>query len=157
MPAIKLYGRRWHFGSDIIPLPAAIAFTYHFSWAAILLVGAIATGQWPGPCDNWEGMQYAIIFGAFFGSFEIAVVIDALLFYHGLKGAPFQESQRQWVVPLLYAGTVPLVLQFFATLWGTWVSVSLDPNCWEPAKKNAVTNFAQALVFINWAFCFLAL
>ena len=120
-------------------------------------MGAIATGQWPGPCDNWEGMQYAIIFGAFFGSFAIAVVIDALLFYHGLKGAPFQESQRQWVVPLLYAGTVPLVLHFFATLWGTWVSVSLDPNCWEPAKKNAVTNFAQALVFINWAFCFLAL
>ena len=57
---------------------------------------------------------------------------------------------------LLYIGTVPLVLQFAATLYGTWVVVTLQPDCW-PQDRNAVTNFAQALVFLNWAFCFLAL
>lgn len=159
MPAIKLYGRRWHFGTDIIPLPAALAFTFHFSWVVIMLVGAAATGQWPSHCESWEGVSYTILFGLYFGSFAIACIIDALLFYHAVKGAPFEETKRKMVVPLLYVGTGPLLIQAAATLYGTWVSVDLEPDCWENGgnTRNAVTNFAKALVFINWGFCFLAL
>jgi hypothetical protein len=159
MPAIKLYGRRWHFGTDIIPLPAALAFTFHFSWVLILLIGAIATGQWPAThCDSWQGIQYAVLFGAYFGSFVLSSIVDAFLFYHGLQGAPFEEKKRRMVVPLLYAGTFPLLVQAAATFYGTWVCVDLEPDCWENLgdTRNAVTNFAQALVFINWLFIFLA-
>ena len=158
MPAIKLYGRRWHFGTDVIPLPAALAFTFHFSWVIILLVGALASGEWPSHCESWQGVQYIILFAAYFGSFAVASVNDALLFYHGVKGAPFEEKKRKYVVPLLYLGTVPLLIQAAATFYGTWVCVDLEPDCWEKGgnTRNAVTNFAQALVFINWGFCFLA-
>ena len=158
MPAAHLFGRRWHFSTDVIPLPASLAFLYHFGWATVLLVGAAATDEWFGsnrPCT--EGVHYAIMFTIFFATFTVAAVIDALLFYHGVKGAPFEESKRKWVVPLLYVGTIPLVVQFAATLYGTWVCTALEPDCWQKSSQNAVTNFAQALVFINWAFCFLAL
>lgn len=59
--------------------------------------------------------------------------------------------------PLLYVGTVPLLVQFAATVYGTWVVVALEPNCWPESQRDGVTVFAQAIVFINWAFCFFCL
>lgn len=156
MPAIKLYGRRWHFGTDVIPLPAALAFAFHFSWLLIMLA---LVRQWPGQCESWEGVAYTTLFSLYFASFATASIIDAFLFYNAIKGAPFEEKKRKMVVPLLYIGTGPLLIQAAATLYGTWVAIDLQPDCWESGDntRNAVKNFAQALVFINWAFCFLTL
>lgn len=121
-----------------------------------MLVGASATGNWPGPCDSHEGVQLTVLFAAFFACFTAGAAIDTALFFAGLRGAPFEESKRRWVVPLLYLGTVPLVIQLAFTLYGTWAVVSLEPDCWAPPARDAITNFAQALVFTNWAFCFFA-
>jgi hypothetical protein len=43
------------------------------------------------------------------------LLIDIALVYHSLQGAPFEVSKRRWVVPLLYASTVPLALQLAFT------------------------------------------
>jgi len=86
MPAIKLYGRRWHFSTDIVPLPATVAATYHGLWTAAIIITAAASDAWPHGCQSWAGIQYIIVFAALLGSFATAFVVDVLLFYHGLKG-----------------------------------------------------------------------
>lgn len=157
MPSVSLWGTRWHFSTDIVPLPASIAFFYHFSWFLVLLVGAAATGEWPGHCESWEGVHYVILFSCYFGSFSAASLIDALLFWNGLQGAPFEEKKRRFVIPLLYVGTVPFLVQLGATCYGSWAAVGVEPDCWPIEQRNAITNFAQALVFINWAYFLFAL
>jgi hypothetical protein len=86
MPAVRLWGRRWHFSSDILPLPACLAATYHLSWLLILLVGAGASGQWPGHCQSWEGKAYVALFVLNLAGFVGGLAVDALLLYHSLQG-----------------------------------------------------------------------
>lgn len=33
MPALRVFGRRWHIASDDLPLPAAVLAVFHFVWA----------------------------------------------------------------------------------------------------------------------------
>ena len=89
MPTTKLWGRSWHFSTDILPLPAALAAAFHGPWLVILIVAPAVTGSWPTTCDSWQGVQYAIVFAAFLAAMAVALVIDVLLFYHGLQGVLF--------------------------------------------------------------------
>ncbi|PRW60300.1 alpha beta-hydrolase isoform B [Chlorella sorokiniana] len=147
MPSAKLYGRRWHFSTDIVAIPAGLSGLFHAAWIVILLVWAGATSGWPGHCASHEGAQYAALFGAFLLTFGLNLIVDLLLMWHSLRGAPFEASKRSWVVPLLYASTAPLLLQLGLSAWGAYVSMHLDPDCWPLDKRNAVTNLAQGLVF----------
>lgn len=86
MPAVRLWGRRWHFSSDVVPIPAAICGLFHAIWISFLLFGAIATGDWPSDCESRTGKQYMAVFIGLFGSFVISLVLEVLLFVHGLRG-----------------------------------------------------------------------
>lgn len=86
MPAIRLYGRRWHFSSDVVPLPALLGATYHLAWALVMVIGVLASDQWPRHCESSEGVQYVVLFAAFFASCLALVVVEVLLAYHGLQG-----------------------------------------------------------------------
>jgi hypothetical protein len=57
----------------------------------------------------------------------------------------------------LYAGTAPLLLLLLATVYGTWVVAAMEADCWAVDVRDAVADFARALVFVNWAFAFLTL
>lgn len=86
MPAVRLWGRRWHFSTDIIPIPAAINGAFHFVWICVLLFGAIGSGEWPSGCNSATGRQYVALFAGLFGAFVLNLVIDVLLYIHGMKG-----------------------------------------------------------------------
>ena len=86
MPAVSLYGRRWHFSTDIMPLPAALAAAYHLPWVLILVIGPAASGRWPGRCESWQGAAYVALFALMLAAFAAGLVVDVLLFLNGLKG-----------------------------------------------------------------------
>ncbi len=86
MPAVRLYGRRWHFSSDILPLPACLAGLYNISWVVTLLVGAAASEEWPGRCESWQGAAYVEVFALFLAGFGAGLAVDAALLYYGLQG-----------------------------------------------------------------------
>ena len=62
MPAVRLWGRRWHFATDIIAVPAGLSALFHAGWVVVLLVGAAATGAWPGVCGGAGGRHYVALF-----------------------------------------------------------------------------------------------
>jgi len=154
MPAAVLWGRRWHFATDIIPIPAAIFLTYHLTWTSILLLGASISNNWPSsghPCASAEGRTYLALFSLFFAACTFAVPIDLLLIIHGLKGTPFEPSKRKLVVPLLYILTVPFAVQSVATIFGTWVvNWSERPDCWESSQWDGIVVVAEAMVYSSW-------
>jgi len=92
-------------------IPAGLSAFFHGAWIVILLVWAGATHSWPGHCGSHEGAQYAAMFGAFLLTSALKLVVDLLLVWHSLRGAPFEAHKRRWVEPLLYASTAPLLLQ----------------------------------------------
>lgn len=71
-------------------------------------------------------------------------------------GAPFEESKRRLVAPLLHAATAPLGVAFAMTAYGTFVCTHLQPDCCPPEARPGVTNLLQGLVFANWGFFFVA-
>ena len=86
MPAITLYGRRWHFSSDIVPLPAFLGACYHLTWVLIMVLGAAISGQWPHTCESAEGRHYVTLFIAYFSSFVASFIVELMLTYHGMQG-----------------------------------------------------------------------
>lgn len=140
MPATRLYGRRWHFSSDIIPLPASIAALYYGLWSILIITLASATGCWPkSPCASWQGLQYVIFFSVMLGSFIIACAIDVMLVYHGLKGIWIHSYQcnigKCWVCGELIR-IIELLLLFIALhiRWSLWrIQTFMGTNfavCW---------------------------
>lgn len=94
MPAITLYGRRWHFSSDVVPLPALLGALYHGAWILILVLFAAIGHRWPHNCESWEGRQYTVLFATFFGSFIASFLVELLLVYHGSKGGQQGRAQQ---------------------------------------------------------------
>ncbi|KAL4421634.1 hypothetical protein ABPG75_010925 [Micractinium tetrahymenae] len=152
MPAITLYARRWHFSSDIVAVPALLSAFFHAAWILILLVYAGATHSWPRACATDDGVAYVAVFSGLLFCYALNLVIDLALTFHSLRGAPFEAGKRRWVVPLLYAATLPLVAALCFTLYGSYVATHLEPDCWPLEQRNAVTNLAQGLVFSSWGF-----
>lgn len=99
MPAITLYGRRWHFSSDVVPLPALLGALYHGAWILILVLFAAIGHRWPHNCESWEGRQYTVLFATFFGSFIASFLVELLLVYHSSQGGQQGRAQQRegWV------------------------------------------------------------
>ncbi len=94
MPAIALYGRRWHFSSDVIPLPAFLGALYHLAWVLIMLLFAAISDQWPRHCESSEGRHYVALFACYFGAFVATFIVEVLLVYQGMQGEPPRRTQR---------------------------------------------------------------
>lgn len=89
---------------------ALLSALFHATWIVVLLVAAAgAAAARPGVGTSGQGVQYLALFIAYLAVFGVNLVLDLLLAWHSLQGAPFEASKRRWVVPLLYACTAPLV------------------------------------------------
>uniref|UniRef100_A0A1D1ZLV4 sn-1-specific diacylglycerol lipase n=2 Tax=Auxenochlorella protothecoides TaxID=3075 RepID=A0A1D1ZLV4_AUXPR len=150
MPAVRLWGRRWHFSTDIVPIPAAINGAFHFVWICVLLFGAIGSGEWPSGCNSATGRQYVALFAGLFGAFVLNLIIDVLLYIHGMKGSPFEVSKRHWVPTLLHISTLPIVAQFVFTAFGTHVVNQQLDDCWPADVRHGVRVVARILVYSTW-------
>ena len=94
MPALKIYGRRWHMATDMIPLPALAALIIHTLW--IIIFGPIvrAYDVFPDrPCGR-PGVQYQAVCGGFLAIYGLSWVFELALFIVGCRGASIGQVTR---------------------------------------------------------------
>lgn len=86
MPALKIYGRRWHMASDMMPLPALAAWLIHTVW--IIIFGPIvqAYNVFPDRSCGRPGVQYQAVCGGFLAIYAVSWVFELALFIVGCRG-----------------------------------------------------------------------
>lgn len=86
MPALKIYGRRWHMASDMMPLPALAALLIHTVW--IIIFGPIvqAYNVFPDRSCGRPGVQYQAVCGGFLAIYAVSWAFELALFIVGCRG-----------------------------------------------------------------------
>ena len=86
MPALKIYGRRWHMASDMMPLPALAALLIHTIW--IIIFGPIVRAYhvFPDRQCSRPGVQYQAVCGGFLAIYGVSWVFELALFAVGCRG-----------------------------------------------------------------------
>ncbi len=87
MPALKIYGRRWHMATDMMPIPALFAIVIHTIWIIIFgpLVGAYHVFSPDRKCHT-TGREYQAICGGFLAIYAVSWIFEVALFYVGCRG-----------------------------------------------------------------------
>ena len=95
MPALKIYGRRWHMATDMIPLPALSALIIHTLWIIIFGPVVQAYNVFPDrPCVR-PGVQYQAVCGGFLAIYGLSWVFELALFIVGCRGMSFGQVTRR--------------------------------------------------------------
>ena len=86
MPALKIYGRRWHMASDMMPIPALAALVIHTIW--IIIFGPIVGAYHVFGDRNCHrpGVQYQAVCGGFLAIYAVSWVFELALFVVGCRG-----------------------------------------------------------------------
>lgn len=86
MPALKIYGRRWHMASDMMPLPALAALLIHTIW--IIIFGPIVRAYhvFPDRQCSRPGVQYQAVCGGFLAIYGVSWAFELALFAVGCRG-----------------------------------------------------------------------
>ena len=84
MPALRMYGRRWHTTTDMVPVPSLAGVVFHGAWVIIF-------GSLVGHFHVWEtcsgdGLHYIIVTAGLFGVFAYSFVAEAALTVLGCRG-----------------------------------------------------------------------
>ncbi len=58
MPAIVLFGRRWHASDDDLPGPAALSVVFHAAWAGLLAASVAHTRSTCSNAKRWDAYLY---------------------------------------------------------------------------------------------------
>jgi hypothetical protein len=86
MPPIVLYGAKWHFSSDIVPLPAFLGAIYHGAWVLAMVIGASVSGRWPHGCDSGAGRQWLAVFALVLAANAACFILNIDLAIMGIRG-----------------------------------------------------------------------
>lgn len=91
MPALKIYGRRWHMASDMMPLPALAALLIHTIW--IIIFGPIVQAYqvFPDRACSRPGVHYQAVCGGFLAIYAVSWVFELALFIVGCRGMPLGD------------------------------------------------------------------
>ena len=93
MPALQIYGRRWHTTTDMIPVPAIAGVVFHGAWV-IAFAGLIGGfHEWRG-CRG-EGVHYIVTTAGLLGVFAFAFVAETALTFLGFQGET-PSASLQW-------------------------------------------------------------
>lgn len=86
MPALKIYGRRWHMASDMMPIPALAALLIHTIWIIIFgpIVGAYHV--FGDRTCHTPGVQFQAVCGGFLAIYAVSWVFELALFIVGCRG-----------------------------------------------------------------------
>ena len=87
MPALKIYGRRWHMASDMMPIPAICGLFIHTIW---LIVFAPLVAHYdvltPGRACGRPGIQYKATCAGFLAIYAASWLGELALFIVGCRG-----------------------------------------------------------------------
>ncbi|KAI3429288.1 hypothetical protein D9Q98_005384 [Chlorella vulgaris] len=132
MPELKLFKRRWHTATDILPIMMALLCIFHVLWFV-----PYATGAWSiestglrYECSHANELRLANY--SLFALFGLAAANEAVLTVLGLRGGPFETKKRRAMTPLLYAEVVIWGLLLGFTVYATVIvhSPQVSKECW---------------------------
>jgi uncharacterized membrane protein YjfL (UPF0719 family) len=86
MPALRLYGRAFHIGSDDIPLLALGGAIFHAAWIVAIAITAQDIVHIPDICHH-EGWGYMATVALLLIFFTLGFIIELMLIYEGCQGA----------------------------------------------------------------------
>lgn len=86
MPALRIYGRRWHTCTDMVPVPSILGLLFHGAWIVVFCTLISVTDEWKA-CQG-EGIHYIVTTGGLVAVFVFSFVAEVLLTGIGCRGAP---------------------------------------------------------------------
>ncbi|KAK9811146.1 hypothetical protein WJX73_006499 [Symbiochloris irregularis] len=151
MPALVLYGRRFHAALDTIPFPAVFAAVVHAVW--IVLFGWLISVYHilTTPCKG-QGVHYKVVSGGLLSLYVLCFLAEAGLTVLGLRGTPLETSKRKWMFPLLYLLSWLWLLQFTFAVYGTAMLPYSSPLCYPGlGAQGHVRNVVRTMIYTTWA------
>ncbi|GAB4816776.1 hypothetical protein N2152v2_003822 [Parachlorella kessleri] len=149
MPALKVFGRRWHIASDDLPLPAAALSLFHLVWVALLIVWFVTIH---GPSHCQEAWEYDLVVGGLLGTFLLSFCLELWITREALQGSLFEPRRRRRIPTLIYLDCASVVAQVGLNAYGTHLIYTEPPQCeldggepWNPV------NAMKGLVWSTWA------
>ncbi|KAK9805494.1 hypothetical protein WJX72_001323 [[Myrmecia] bisecta] len=149
MPALCLFGRRFHIATDDIPVLAVVPALFHTGWSIGLSILWGVLGR-PKGCHASPGYEVAL--AGLLASFVLSAVVQWAMVWEGLKGSIFETSKRWRVQYLMYAEMGLIVVELGFVVYGTVLLYQTPPVCF---KKNAVlwspNGVMNVAIWATWA------
>ncbi|GAX83082.1 hypothetical protein CEUSTIGMA_g10508.t1 [Chlamydomonas eustigma] len=149
MPALKVFGRRWHIASDDLPPFLSFGIAFHLVWSAFL---ATALALEPGTCSDAGSTNWLRAFLAtLLGIDALETLGLSILTYVGLQGSLLDHKTERASVPkLLYLVTSLYVLLLGITIYGTLVLTYFSSCVYSGGGPWDLVAFARAAVALHW-------
>ena len=84
MPALKIYGRRWHTTTDMVPVPCILGSVFHGAWVVIFIVLVRHYHIWVS-CLG-EGKHYVVTTAGLMAVFVLCFLGELVLAILGVQG-----------------------------------------------------------------------
>ena len=88
MPALRLFGRRFHIATDDVPWLAFIPALFHTAWAIGL---SILWGTLGRPKNCHFGVGYVVDLAGLLAAFVLSAAVQLWMVWDGLKGGSLYE------------------------------------------------------------------
>jgi hypothetical protein len=138
MPQIVLFRRRWRVSTDALPVLALLLGLTHtgFFIVQVILNSILSDAEYQ--C-NMKVQIDTVMYGLL-GVVCLLLIDDAVIFFAGLVGGPFEEKRRRPVVVGMYCQFALIVVFTAFTIYGTVFASSSDTEreCWSRTPCSAV-------------------
>ena len=145
MPAMQLFGRRWHLATDDFPGPALLSAAFHAAWGCALLVGASGADAALARELGCAGPAGALV--ALGAAFLAAALVSAALARESLRGSIADVAARRRVPGCLYALSALLAAELGLLVVASARLAAGPAECRGPSAAPG----AVALVGSTWA------
>lgn len=88
MPALKIYGRRWHTTTDMVPVPCIMGSIFHGAWV-IIFIGLVRHYHIWASCIG-DGTHYVVTSAGLMAVFVLCLAGELVLAVLGCQGASIQ-------------------------------------------------------------------
>eukprot|EP00210_Caulerpa_lentillifera_P008329 g7945.t1 len=153
MPGLQLFGRRWAFSSDDLPVPAFFGFVFHGAWLLLIIIFSVYAHSVYNPDECDGAVPLATFMACLLLSLLVSTICDVLILWYGLKGTIFQSSHRRIVNLVMYVLTGNFLLKICITAYGTDLVFIHRPNCLQVTDK--LNEVMQAVIISTWVIIFL--
>ncbi|KAG2450487.1 hypothetical protein HYH02_004988 [Chlamydomonas schloesseri] len=154
MPALVIFGRRWHIAGDDLPIPSLVGAVWHLGWeVAIAVALAYVVYQWDREtCPQRQKHIGFLACQVFF--FFTNGLLHTWCFFESKRGSIFQTHRRRLAGPLVVAVLCFYLLTIGNTIYGTVITAELlfEAPC-EPlpgALHLSYPALLRAIVIITW-------
>ncbi len=138
MPQIVLFKRRWRASTDALPVLALLLGLTHAGFFVTLVTLSSILGGSEYQCNMKDEIR-TVLFGLL-AIVCLLIIDDAVVFFAGLRGGPFEEKRRRPVVFGMYCQFALIVVFTAFTIYGTVFASSdkAEKECWSRSPCTAI-------------------